>query len=87
MATNLAENNKKLREPCNPDETLKSLYTRLNECMDYATAASDPITEVQAVRIAYGIVAETGKLQEDCRIWRAKLEPQKTSTQFQKHFI
>ena len=35
----LVENDKKLREAYNPDETPKSLYTSLNECVDYATAA------------------------------------------------
>ena len=61
----LTENNKNLQENYNKDEPLKSLYTRLNECVDCATAVGEPITEGKVVCIAYGLVAETGKFQED----------------------
>ena len=40
----LAENDRKLQETFNPDKPLKSLYTRLNECVDYRTTVGDPIT-------------------------------------------
>ena len=63
-ATDLAKNNKNLREPYNLDEPPKSLYTRLNECVNYATAAGEPINEGQVVRIAHGFVTETGQFQE-----------------------
>ena len=49
LATDLAKNDKKLREAYNPDDPLKSLYTRLNECVDYTTVAGDPITEGKVV--------------------------------------
>ena len=45
FSMDLAYNDKKLRDSCNPDEPLNSLYTRLNECVDYAAAAGNPITE------------------------------------------
>ena len=38
LAIDLAENNRKLQETFNLDKPLKRLYTRLNECVDYATA-------------------------------------------------
>ena len=44
LATDFTDNENNLRELCNPDEPLKSLYTRLNECIDYATVAGEPIT-------------------------------------------
>ena len=53
---------------------------RLNECFDYATAASEPIIEGQFICIDYGLVAETGKFQEYCWTWRAKSEQEKTWT-------
>ena len=61
----LADNDRKLQETYNTEEPLKSLYTRLNECVDYSTAAGEPISEVKVVRIAYGLVLETGQFQED----------------------
>ena len=75
LATDLVKNDKKLREPYNPDKPLNSLYTRLNKCVDYTTAAGKPIFEGQVVRISYGFVAETGQFQEDCQIWCVKSEP------------
>ena len=65
LVTDLADNDRKLRENFNPDEPLESLYTRLNKCIDYATAAGEPITEGQVVCIAYGLVTETWQSQED----------------------
>ena len=75
LATDLAKNNKKLRESYNLEKPLESLYTRLNECMDYATAADEPIIEGQVVRIAYGLVAETGQFQDDFQTWQSKSDP------------
>ena len=83
----LDENDKKPREPYNPNKPLERLCSRLKNCVDYASAAGKPITEVQVVRIYYGLVTEMGKFQEDCQIWRAKSEPEKTWTTFQAHFI
>ena len=67
-ATDLVENDNHLREPFNPNEPLESLYTRLNKCGDYGTAASNPITEGHISRIAYSLVMKTGQFKEDCRI-------------------
>ena len=59
-ATDLAEKDRKIWETSNPDEPLKSLYTRLNKCVDYVTASGKHITEEQVVRIPYSLVAEIG---------------------------
>ena len=83
----LEENDRKLRETYNPDKPLKSLYVRLNECVDYVTVAGEPITEGQVVRISYSLVAETGKFQEYYQTLCAKLEQENTWTLFQVHFI
>ena len=64
----LSENDTHLRKVFNPDDPLKSLYTRLNKCGDYGTAASNPITEGHISRIAYSLVMKTGQFKEDCRI-------------------
>ena len=54
----------------NSEELLESLIERLDKCVDFATEAGDPVSETQLVRIAYGLVAETGQYPEDCRAWR-----------------
>ena len=64
-AIDLAENDANLREAFKPDKPLKILYTRMNECANYATTAGKPITEEQISHIAYVLVTETGQSQED----------------------
>ena len=63
LATDLAVNNQKLRQPFNPNEPLESLYMRLNKCVDYATQAGDPVTKGKVIHISYSLVAETGQFQ------------------------
>ena len=48
-ATDLAEKDINLREALNPDEALESLYTRINKCLYYVTAAGEPVREGQVV--------------------------------------
>ena len=45
------------------------------------------MTEIQVVRIAYGLFTETRKFQEDFQTWEAKSDPEKTCTKFQAQFI
>ena len=42
--TDVMANDANLREQFNPDDPLKSLYTRLNECVNYATTTGDTTT-------------------------------------------
>ena len=65
----MAANNERLRASCNTKEPLESLIKRLNEYADFTTAASEPVSETQLVRIAYGLVYKTGQYPEDCRAW------------------
>ena len=80
-----SENDERLQASYNAKEPLKSLIERLNECADFATASGKPVSEMELVRIAYRLVAETGQYPEDCRAWRNQDE--KSWTYFQDHFI
>ena len=62
----LAANDAKLRELFNPAKPLKSLYTRLNDLVNYTAVAGETITNEQVIQITYGLVAETGQFQEYC---------------------
>ena len=87
LSTDLTENDKNMREPYNLNNPIKSLYTRLNNCVNYSTAVGEQITEDQVICISDGLVAETGQFQEDFWTWCAKLYIEKTWTTFQAHFI
>ena len=43
-STYMAVNNERLRASYNSEEPLKSLIESLNECADYVTAASKPVS-------------------------------------------
>ena len=58
-ATDIAANGGRLCVPYNAEEPLESLIERINECTDFATASSEPVSETQLVRISYRLVAET----------------------------
>ena len=83
--SDMTANNERLRASYNSEEPLESLIERLDECADFATAAGEPVSETQLVRIAYGLVTETGQYPEDCRSW--KNQDDKSWTTFQDHFI
>ena len=81
--TELVKNNRKLREIFNPDEPLQNLYMRLNECVNYVTAAVKPITERRVVCIAYRLVAETGQNPGQLTNLAIQVELENTWTKFQ----
>ena len=53
--------------------------------MDFATAASEPVSETQLVHITYGLVAKTVQYPEDCSFWRN--QDYKSWISFQACFI
>ena len=57
--TDMTENEKILRAPYNAEDPLKSLIKTLKECTDFATGASEPVSDTQLVHIAYVLLAET----------------------------
>ena len=68
--TYMAAHDERLRASYNSEEPLKSLTKRLNKCADFSTAVSDPVFYTQLVRIAYGLMVNTGQYPEHCRTWR-----------------
>ena len=81
----MTSNNERLRSSYNSEEPLEILIKRLDECADFATAAREPVSDTQLVRIAYRLVADTGHYPEDCRACRN--QDDKSWTTFQFHFI
>ena len=65
--TDTVANDERLQASYNSEDPLEILIKRLNECVEFATAASKPVSETQLVRISYGLVTETGQYPEDCR--------------------
>ena len=68
--SDMVENDERLRASYNTKEPPEILITRLNECTDFTTAAGEPVSETQLVRITYKLVADTGTYPEYCKAWR-----------------
>ena len=51
-STDMAVNDEIIRATYNADKPLESLIERLNECADFANAASETVSETQLVHIA-----------------------------------
>ena len=85
LQSDMAAGYERLRALYNTEEPLESHIERLHECANFATAAVEPVPDTQLVRIAYRLVAETGKYPEDCRAWRN--QDDKSWKTFHAHFI
>ena len=76
-AMGLAANDTELQEQFNTGKPLKSLYTRLHECVDYATTAGETTMEEQVTKIAYSLVSKQVSSKDTAKnggpIWSRKL--------------
>ena len=62
--TDMEENKYQFHVAYNFKEPLEILIKRLNECVDFATAASDPLTKGHIISIVYVLAANTVQYME-----------------------
>jgi hypothetical protein len=60
-----------------PPTSIELLFAQINDGVAFATAGGDPPTGPSIIRIAYNIVATTGRFDVATREWRAKTAAQK----------
>jgi hypothetical protein len=82
----LDRNLDRVKSQWNPPTSIELLFTQINGGVASATAGGDPPTGPSIIRIAYNIVAATGRFDVATREWRAKTVAQKTWATFQLHF-
>jgi hypothetical protein len=69
----------------NPPTSIELLFTQINDGVAFATAGGDPPTGPSIIRIAYNIVAATGRFDVATREWRSKTVAQQTWATFKVH--
>jgi hypothetical protein len=69
-----------------PPTSIELLFTQISDGVELTTAGGDPPTGPSIIRIAYNIIATTGRFDIATREWRAKTVAQKTWATFQLHF-
>ncbi len=84
--TDLAENDTRFKTAYDPSEPIETLYSQLEDAMDYANAGDNAYTANQIVSNAYTLVFNTGMFPEACRDWRKLPAIDKTWTTFKIDF-
>ena len=85
-AENLEENDKKMREPWDPNAPFEELIKQIKDAVDLADHAGAPYSQEQIVNTAYNLVERTGVFDIDCRKWRDLPAAQKSWNEFQRFF-
>ena len=70
-------------DPMDPPE---EVYTIIEDLLDYAEAARAPITQIQAINIAYNIFNRTGKFSDGIKAWIRRPDHEKTWINLKNHF-
>jgi hypothetical protein len=85
-ASALDDNDTRMTTAWHPPTPIEKLWKQIDDGVSYATAGNDPPTATKIVRIAYNIVAATGRFEVACREWRNREEATKTWENLKAHF-
>ena len=70
-------------DPMDPPE---EVYATIEDLLDYGEAARAPISQIQAINIAYNIFNRTGKFSDGIIAWIRRPDHEKTWTNLKNHF-
>ena len=59
-ASNKEKNRTKLSEPWTPDQPIETLWKRIKDCLDFANAAGEAISEPVAIRLTLEVLRDSG---------------------------
>jgi hypothetical protein len=82
----LAHNDAKFRAAYDPSQPIETLFSQIEDTMDFADAGGSPYTATQIVTNAYSIVFTTGLFPEACREWRRSPAADQTWAIFKTSF-
>ena len=69
-ASDLHDNDKRLRDPYNSNQLFETLIDLVENAVDYVYAGDTPYTPAQVVGIAFQLMFQTGLFNDDCKLWR-----------------
>jgi hypothetical protein len=85
-AVDLEKNFEHMRRSWDPQQTVESLFNKIQDCADYSEAGGVFIGHPQQINVGYANIFATGHFMSACRRWNEKLLAEKTWTQFKAHF-
>ena len=84
--SHLWENEKRMKAAWHPTDPIEKLFSQLKTTFEFATAGNAGITEINAVRIGYQIIMDSGLFKLELKEWRAKPEADWTLANFNIFF-
>jgi hypothetical protein len=69
-----------------PHQPVETLFTQIQDCVDYAEAGGINIGPAQHISVAYAKIFATVSLMRACHRWNGKEAADKTWTTFKIHF-
>jgi hypothetical protein len=85
-AVDLEINFEHMRRAWDPQQPVKSLLKKIQDCADYSEAGSVPIGPSQQINVGYTKIFATGQFMSACQRWNEKPGVEKTWTHFKSHF-
>jgi hypothetical protein len=75
-----------MRRAWDPQQTVETLFKKIQDCDDYSEAGGFPIGPSQKIKVGYAKIFATGHFMSACRRWNEKPAAEKTCTHFKSHF-
>jgi len=82
----IGANADKLHAPWNPEDTIETLWKRVQDVQRYAVAAGEPIPDSKAIRDTLAVIEKTGVFNDAVHSWLEKDDADQTMANFKAHF-
>ncbi|KAG7342948.1 hypothetical protein IV203_020893 [Nitzschia inconspicua] len=82
----LEDNRDKLKAAWNPDDDITTVWTRIRNCIQFATGTTAPISEETAMLLTLESFTQSGVLAPYINEWNRKPTADQTYTNFREHF-
>jgi hypothetical protein len=78
----LIENDTKMKEPCNPNQSIEAFIEQIEDAIALADAVKAEHAQAQIIAIACNLIFQTGMFPEACCEWRRRPAVEKTWINF-----
>jgi hypothetical protein len=75
-----------MRRAWDPQQPVKTLFKKIQDCADYSEAGGVPIGPSQQINVGYTKILTAGHFMSACRCWNDKPAADKTWNHFKSHF-
>jgi hypothetical protein len=84
--TELRQNYERLNTPYDPNQSIETLFQKIQDARAFAVASGQPYSAAMIVNVAHTLVFNTGLFPDACRAWQSRATAAKTWAQFKIDF-